>query len=389
MVACARGIRSDVNRGSHGDGLKSVKNKSKKTAAAVRITVREPSDLRAGQKTSRDATVDIGRLLDLVTAFSRQTICVVGDFVLDEFVSGEISRVSREAPVLILRHRRTESYPGGAANAVNNLADLGARVLPVGVVGEDAGGQKLLEYFRAKNINVSGVLQSAHWITTTKTRYLAGWTHTTEQQVLRVDHEPEDEVPANLQAQIARKARQAARGAAAVLISDYGLGAASPSLVRGLHAKRVTLDSRYRLLEYRNAGVTAATPNEPEIEAAYHSRVGTDIGKLDDFGQRARRDLSLEALVVTRGKDGMAVFEPNQPTRHLPVYGSDTPVDVTGAGDTVIAVFTLALTAGATYLEAAHLANYAGGIVVMKRRTATVTRAELEAALRHDATADR
>jgi D-glycero-beta-D-manno-heptose-7-phosphate kinase len=383
------GNSNHVDRDSRGDGLKSIKDKSRKTALAARITVREPSDLRAGQKTSRDATVDIGRLLDLVAAFSRQPICVVGDFVLDEFVSGEISRVSREAPVLILRHRRTESYPGGAANAVNNLADLGARVLPVGVVGEDAGGRKLLEYFRAKNINITGILQSARWITTTKTRYLAGWTHTTEQQVLRVDREPQDEVPAHLQARIARKARQAARGAAAVLISDYGLGAASPSLVRGLHAKRVTLDSRYRLLEYRNAGVTAATPNEPEIEAAYHSRVGTDTGKLDDLGQRARRDLSLEALVVTRGKDGMAVFEPNQPTRHLPVYGSDSPVDVTGAGDTVIAVFTLALAAGATYLEAAHLANYAGGIVVMKRRTATVTRAELEAALRHDATADR
>jgi D-glycero-beta-D-manno-heptose-7-phosphate kinase len=384
-----RGIGADLSRdsradGSHGDELKAVKDKSKKTAP-----VGEPRDLRAGQKTSRDATVDIGRLLDIVAAFSHQTICVVGDFVLDEFVSGEISRVSREAPVLILRHRRTESYPGGAANAVNNLADLGARVLPVGVVGDDAGGHKLLEYFRAKNVNVSGILHSAHWVTTTKTRYLAGWTHTTEQQVLRVDREPEHEVPANLQAQIARKARQAARGAGAVLISDYGLGAASPSLVRGLHAKRVTLDSRYRLLEYRNAGITAATPNEPEIEAAYHSRVGTDIGRLDDFGQRARRDLSLEALVVTRGKDGMAVFEPNQPTRHLPVYGSDAPVDVTGAGDTVIAVFTLALAAGATYLEAAHLANYAGGIVVMKRRTATVTRAELETALRHDATADR
>ena len=206
---------------------------------------------------------------------------------------------------------------------------------------------------------------------------------------MRVDHEPPAEVPVNLQTQIARKARQAARRAAAVLISDYGLGAAPPSLVRGLHARPVTLDSRYRLLEYRNAGVTAATPNEPEIEAAYHSHVGTDIGKLDDLGQRARRDLSLEALVVTRGKDGMAVFEPNRPTQHLPIYGSDAPVDVTGAGDTVIAVFTLALAAGATYLEAAQLANYAGGLVVMKRRTATVTRAELETALRRDATAGR
>jgi rfaE bifunctional protein kinase chain/domain len=367
--------------------LKLKKQKTTKSVPVAPATNAPGAKIHADLPFHRVAIVDIGRLLDLVSAFSRQVICVVGDFVLDEFVSGEISRVSREAPVLILRHRRTESYPGGAANAVSNLADLGARVLPVGIVGEDPGGRKILEYFAAKAVNVSGILRSPRWVTTTKTRYLAGWTHTTEQQVLRVDHEPNTEVPEDLQAQIARKARQAARTAAAVLISDYGLGAASPSLVRGLHARPVTLDSRYRLLEYRNAGVTAATPNEPEIEAAYHSHVGTDIGKLDDLGQRARRDLSLEALVVTRGKDGMAVFEPNRPTQHLPIYGSDAPVDVTGAGDTVIAVFTLALAAGATYLEAAQLANYAGGIVVMKRRTATVTRAELEAALRHDATA--
>ena len=360
--------------------LKPKKQKMTKSPAAAHPLHGAALRPQVDSQSHGDASVDIGRLLDLVSAFSRQVICVVGDFVLDEFVSGEISRVSREAPVLILRHRRTESYPGGAANAVNNLADLGARVLPVGVVGEDAGGLKLLEYLRAKGVNVGGILRSAAWVTTTKTRYLAGWTHTTEQQVLRVDREPAGEVPAKLQAQIARKARLAARGVAAVLISDYGLGAASPSLVRGLHAKRVTLDSRYRLLEFRNAGITAATPNESEIEAAYHSQVGNDLGKLDDLGQRARRDLSLGALLVTRGKDGMAIFEPNQPTRRLSIHGSDAPVDVTGAGDTVIAVFTLALAAGATYLE--------GGIVVMKRRTATVTRSELEAALRRDATAE-
>jgi rfaE bifunctional protein kinase chain/domain len=369
--------------------LRPKKQKTANSGPAARAANAAAIRIHADSRSHRDSSVDIGRLLDLVAAFSRQTICVVGDFVLDEFVSGEISRVSREAPVLILKHRKTESYPGGAANAVNNLADLQATVLPVGVVGEDAGGLKLLEYFNAKSINLTGILRSAKWVTTTKTRYLAGWTHTTEQQVLRVDREPSAEVPANLQTQIAQKARKASRGAAAVLISDYGLGAASPSLVRGLHAKRVTLDSRYRLLEYRNSGITAATPNEPEIEAAYHSQVGSDLGKLDDLGQRARRDLSLEALLVTRGKDGMAIFEPNHPARHLPIYGSDAPVDVTGAGDTVIAVFTLALAAGATYLEAAQLANYAGGIVVMKRRTATVTRAELETALRRDATSDR
>jgi rfaE bifunctional protein kinase chain/domain len=347
---------------------------------------------RANEKRA-DSTVDLTHLLDIVGAFSKQTICVVGDFVLDEFVSCEISRVSREAPVLILRHRRTESYSGGAANAVNNLADLGARVVPVGVVGTDEGGRALLDHFRRKHIVTSGIVSARGWTTATKTRYLAGWTHTTEQQVLRVDREPDEPLPKSVQLAIERKARRIVKRADAVLISDYGLGAATPALVQTLKAKRIMLDSRYRLREYHGAGITAATPNEPELESAYQSRVGADTRKLDELGQRALRELALEALIVTRGKDGMAVFangaHGNRRAQHIPIYGSDAPLDVTGAGDTVIAVFTLAVAAGASYLEAAHLANYAGGIVVMKRRTATVTRAELEAALRREATAQR
>jgi rfaE bifunctional protein kinase chain/domain len=320
----------------------------------------------------------------------------VGDLVLDAFVSGEISRVSREAPVLILRHRHDEAYPGGAANAANNLAALGARVLPVGVVGDDEGGRQLLAYFRHKHVSTAGILRAPGWITPTKTRYLAGWMHTTEQQVLRVDREPARVLPENLQKTIERKARQAARGADAVLVSDYGLGTVNPSLVRKLSAKLLTLDSRYSLLEYRGAGVTAATPNEPELEAAYHEHIGIDMPRLEELGRRALSELNLQALIVTRGKDGMVVFERGpenesprdvEPPRYISVFGSDAPVDVTGAGDTVIAAFTLAMAAGASYLEAAHLANYAGGIVVMKRRTATVTREELEAALRREATA--
>jgi D-glycero-beta-D-manno-heptose-7-phosphate kinase len=340
----------------------------------------------------RDTSVDLARLLDVVAAFPRQTICVVGDFVLDEFVSGEISRVSREAPVLILRHRRTESYPGGGANAAVNLAALGARVLAVGAVGDDAGGHNLIETFRARRVDVRGIKRVPGWVTPVKRRYLAGWTHTTEQQVLRVDHEPAAQLPEETLKAIERNARRASRQAQAVLISDYGFGAATPELVRKLGAKRKTLDSRYRLLDYRDAGITAATPNEPEIEAAYHARIGSDGAQLIELATKVLRDLGLDALVVTRGKDGLAMFERGDnggasATHNIPIYGSDEAVDVTGAGDTVIAVFTLALAAGASYLEAAHLANYAGGIVVMKRRTATVSRMELEAALRSEATA--
>ncbi len=338
-----------------------------------------------------DSSVDLARLLDVVAAFSRQTICVLGDFVLDEFVSGEISRVSREAPVLILRHRRAESYPGGGANAAMNLASLGAHVLAVGVVGKDAGGQALLDRFRAGKIDIRGIVRVAEWTTPVKTRYLAGWTHTTEQQVLRVDREPTGALPESALKAVERHARRASREADAVLVSDYGFGAATPELVKKLAAKRVTLDSRYRLLEYRDCRITAGTPNESELEAAYHARIGTDLGKLDDLGERGREELGADALVVTRGKDGLAVFEGEgggkKVAHHVAVYGSDEAVDVTGAGDTVIAVFTLALASGASYLEAAHLANYAGGVVVMKRRTATVTRRELEAALRGEATA--
>jgi rfaE bifunctional protein kinase chain/domain len=340
-----------------------------------------------------DASVDLTRLLDIVALFPRRTVCVVGDVVLDQFVSGEISRISREAPVLILRHRRTEAYPGGAANAVNNLADLGAKVLPVGVVGDDNEGKILLDYFRGKRIDTSGILRMRDRATTTKTRYLAGWTHTTEQQVLRVDREPREELPERIRESLERKSRKAAKGADAVLVSDYGLGAASPEIVRKLNTKCMTLDSRYRLLDYGGTQITAATPNEPELEAAYHVTVGNDTQRLEELGRRTLRDLGLEALVVTRGKDGMSVFENGagrqERAHNIAIYGSDAPVDVTGAGDTVIAVFTLALAAGASYMEAAHLANYAGGIVVMKRRTATVTRAELEAVLRREATAQR
>ncbi len=331
-------------------------------------------------------SADLSRLVDLVELFPRQTIVVLGDFVADEFVWGEISRVSREAPVLILRHRETQLVPGGGANAANNLVDLGARVLPVGAVGDDPAGQALLDYFRRKGVDVSGILRVRGWTTTTKTRFLAGWTHTTRQQVLRVDREPSNALSARLRAELLRKARRRARRSGAVLVSDYGCGVVTPALVRQLRARLVTLDSRYALLDYRKASATAATPNEPELEALYHTRIGNNTKTLEQLALRTLRAMNLQALVVTRGKDGMVVFERGRKPHPIPIYGADQVADVTGAGDTVIAVFTLALAAGGTFVEAAQLANYAGGIVVMKRGTATLTRDELLAAIRSDAT---
>ncbi|HJY87444.1 MAG TPA: PfkB family carbohydrate kinase [Candidatus Acidoferrales bacterium] len=336
-------------------------------------------------------SVDLSRLVDFVEAFPRQTILLLGDFVADEFSFGEISRVSREAPVLILRHRETQLLPGGGANAANNLADLGARVLPVAPLGEDAPGRALLEYFRRKHVDTSAMVRVPGWTTPTKTRFLAGWTHTTRQQVLRVDRVADGGLPLRVREALLRKAQERLRRARAVLISDYGCGAATPALVRRLTRRAsnrmvVALDSRYALLDYRSSGITAATPNEPELESLHHARIGNDFGALERLAGRTLRQMKLQALLVTRGKDGMVVFEQRRKPYAIPIYGTDQVADVTGAGDTVIAVFTLALAAGATFVEAAHLANYAGGIVVMKRGTATVTREELLAAIRNDAT---
>lgn len=342
---------------------------------------------KAEKREKRVSAPDLSRLLDVVARFPLQTITVLGDFVLDEYVTGEISRVSREAPVIILRHLQTDCVPGGGANAVNNLVTLGARVLPVGAVGDDGAGSALIEHFRAKNVNVSGMVRARNWQTTTKTRFLARWSHTSSQQVLRVDREARKALPESATGQIRHKAQACAAKSAGVIVSDYGAGSVTPDLIRRLRAKVLTLDSRYRLLDYRGAHLTAATPNEPELEAIYHEQIGKDERQLEILGQRTLRALGSQALLVTRGKDGMALFERGRPLHKIPVYGSEDAVDVTGAGDTVIAAFTLALAAGASFLEAAHLANFAGGIVVMKRGTATVSRTELESAVRHEVSA--
>ncbi len=330
-------------------------------------------------------SVDLARLAEIVDAFAHRTIALIGDLVADEFVSGEISRVSREAPVLILRHRQTDFVPGGGANAANNLADLGARVLPVGVVGDDPAGRAMIEYFRRKGVDVKRILSVKGWTTTTKIRFLAGWAHTAQQQVLRVDREPTGPLPAKARSDLFRQAQAAAAAADAVLLSDYGCGAVTPGLAQKIRAKRTLLDSRYAILDYADAGISAATPNEAELEAAFNARVGHDNSALEQLGAKLLRRMNMQALLVTRGRDGMALFERGRRPRHIAVHGGQA-VDVTGAGDTVIAVFTLAIASGATYAEAARLANYAGGIVVMKRGTATVTREELLAAIHEDLT---
>jgi rfaE bifunctional protein kinase chain/domain len=210
-------------------------------------------------------------------------------------------------------------------------------------------------------------------------------THTARQQVVRVDREPEMEPNRHLKRELVLAAREYARASDALLISDYGYGAASPAILNAIRERGrlegipVVLDSRYRMLQY--SGVVAATPNEPEVEAALGVRICNDWPRLCSAGEQVMLRMKLQSLVITRGRDGMASFEGKHKPVDIPIFGSDQVADVTGAGDTVIATFAAALAAGASTEEAAHLANYAGGIVVMKRGTATVSRQELLAAL--------
>jgi D-glycero-beta-D-manno-heptose-7-phosphate kinase len=335
-------------------------------------------------------SVDLLTLAECVEKFSSKTVVLLGDFVADEFQFGNISRVSREAPVLILRHRETQIFPGGGANAANNLAALGARVLPITAVGQDAQGDALHEYFPAKGVDTSGIVRVKGWTTPTKTRFLAGWAHTVAQQVLRVDRDPQAPLPDAARKKIQQLLSVKIRSADALAVSDYGFGVASPDLLRQAAKKRkrgltVTLDARYNLADYAKAGVSSATPNEAEVEALHHTTIGANFNELIRCGRATLASMKLDALLVTRGRDGMALFETRDRVTRIPVHGSDQAVDVTGAGDTVLAAYTLALACGASPLEAAHIANIAGGLVVMKRGTATVSHAELLDEIRRDA----
>ena len=260
-------------------------------------------------------------------------------------------------------------------------------MFPVGVVGDDEPGELLLAELSDKKIPIGGIARLKGHITTTKTRILAGMSHNSRQQVVRVDREPApigERHP--VLSKLVKTVQEQGTASDALMISDYGYGAATPQLLRqvtsngSLAGRAITLDSRYRMLEY--SGITAATPNEPEVEEALQTRIGDDNQRLFTAGGQLMQRMGLESLVITRGRDGMVAFQKNAKPLVIPVFGSDQVVDVTGAGDTVIATFTAALAAGADTASAARLANFAGGIVVMKRGTATVSSDELLSAVR-------
>jgi D-glycero-beta-D-manno-heptose-7-phosphate kinase len=330
------------------------------------------------------------RLLAIVDRFADARVAIFGDLIVDEFIYGEISRVSREAPVLILTYDSTEIVPGGAGNAANNVAALGGAAVPVGIAGGDQTGDRLIESL-GRSMDVRGVVRSKGWRTPTKTRILAGGVHSAKQQVVRIDRTANASIGDAERRALQSKLLSAAARCDALLVSDYGSGLVTPALVReaqqGLRRSLgkqppVLVDSRYALLEYRN--MTTCTPNESEVEQLLGIRIGENTRVLEKAGRTLLDRTRARAVLITRGSRGMALFERGRPTAHIPIFGSDQIADVTGAGDTVIATMTLALAAGASFAEAARLANYAGGLVVMKRGTATVSAGELRRAVQSD-----
>ena len=332
--------------------------------------------------------MDSAQLTALISALEGRTVAVIGDVVADEFVYGRVARVSREAPVLILEYDSTEIVPGAGGNAANNVAALGGRAALVSIVGRDDAARRLLAALHPR-VTSAGVARVAGG-TVIKTRILAGGIHSAKQQVVRIDRGVGQPLDSQARARFERAALASLAGADAVLMSDYGSGLVTPALARRVttalrragHPIPVLIDSRYRLLDYR--GLTACTPNESEVEQALGVRINDNARVLESAGREILKQTAMNAVLITRGSRGMALFVPGAATVHIPIHGSDEIADVTGAGDTVMATLTLALAAGATFEAAARLANYAGGIVVMKRGTATVSRNELRAAVNHD-----
>ena len=331
------------------------------------------------------------RLLGLLDGFSSRRVLVLGDIIADEFIYGEVSRVSREAPVLILKYDATQVVGGGAANAANNVAALGGRARLAGLVGADGEGRRLVASLHS-GVDKKNIVRARTYRTPIKTRVLAGGVHSAKQQVVRIDREPGWPLDPKVSEAFARKITGALADCDAVILSDYGSGLVTPALARSISARLasrarrrrvpVLVDSRYRLLDYR--GLTTCTPNESEVEQVLGVRIDDDEDTLERAGRALLKKTGMEAVLVTRGSRGMALFQPKQPAARVPIFGSDEVADVTGAGDTVIATVALTLAAGGSFYEAMRLANYAGGLVVMKRGTATVSAGEVADAVTTD-----
>ena len=323
------------------------------------------------------------RLFQLLANFSKVRVLVVGDLTLDEFLTGQVERISREAPVLILRHEATRQIPGGGANAIYNLAKLGAGVKVAGLVGRDDRGTALCNIFETAGIDISGIFMETNRPTVTKTRISGHARQSVTQQIVRIDRKSDELPEMELQLQLAEYIRKESDRVDAVVCSDYGDGVLTPPVIEAAVSRPGTIVDTQKDLQ-RYAGAMLFTPNLPEAELAVGYSI-TDAESLD----RAARDLlrltGALRILITRGEEGMSLFERGEEgaiaSMHLPPFNRTDVFDVTGAGDTVVAALTLALSAGGSFWEAAVLGNLAASLVVRQVGTATTSVGEMRVAL--------
>ena len=322
-------------------------------------------------------------LRSIIDRFSGQPVLVVGDMVADVYLEGKISRISREAPVLVLEHQGETIVPGGAANVVHNIATLGGAIFALGVLGSDPAGEELESILAAKGVVTSGLIADDKRPTITKTRIMAGGQATVRQQIVRIDRESKEPLTSVIEQQLVNSFQLLLPNVKAVILSDYGVQTISSMLktvvLKCCRERSIPciVDSRYDILSFK--GATVVKQNEAELMAAleYKELSGE---QLSAAGRALLTRMEAEVILLTRGPEGMTVFEKHAVT-HIPVSNVAEVIDVSGAGDTAVAAMALSLAAGAGYLEAATIANYAAGCVVRKFGTATTSQREVAEAI--------
>ena len=324
-----------------------------------------------------DMDIDKNKLTNLVKKLGEAKILVVGDLALDEMVYGDTERISREAPVLILQHTHTKFILGGASNAAHNVADVnGGKVSVIGVIGDDYQANDLKQAFIDANIDCSSLITDKTRKTITKTRISGSCSHSITQQIVRIDRQTNAPISKETEKRLIEEIEKLVPQHDAVILSDYHIGTLSDNVISAVIStaknfnKKVVVDAQRDLSRYY--GVTSMTPNLPDTQ----KHVGFYLKNKDDFkkaGDILLEQSGAEAVLITCGADGMVVVDNNGKYIHIPVFNKAEVFDVTGAGDTVTALYTLALAAGAEPVYAAIIGNIAAGIVVKQYGCATTS----------------
>ena len=318
---------------------------------------------------------DFNKLNSIISNFRNANVLVIGDLILDEFIWGDVSRISPEAPVPVVWVKRESFMPGGASNVANNLSSLGAHTYLAGVVGDDERGAILKGELEQKGIDISGITTDASRPTTLKTRVVAQ-----HQQVVRIDKEKIEALSDAMISRIINYTKRIIGKIDAIIVEDYGKGVITPKLLKQvvplakLHKKIISVDPKEEHLKYYQ-GITLITPNNHEASKAVGFEIKDDT-TLKKAGKAMLKKFKCKIVLITLGENGMAVFQKDETMKHIPTVAQEV-FDVSGAGDTVIACYTLALAAGATPVQAAHISNCAAGIVVGKVGIAVITPEEL------------